>query len=165
MITRALGHKESVEIDLTEQSAQVGDVLLLCSDGLSDLLDKDEILAAAGEHPTDLIKACGTGGPRHLGARQHHGALIRRRMTDLSRKTCWPTKRLTSVWPDGGDGPEFGNSKVERQHRVFGPRVGGKSGGGFPTGCQPVTGSSSGGLAVTPDAHAAWPGAAGWSGG
>jgi protein phosphatase len=59
MITRALGHKESVEIDLTEQSAQVGDVLLLCSDGLSDLLDKDEILAAAGEHPTDLIKACG----------------------------------------------------------------------------------------------------------
>jgi len=59
MITRALGHKESVEIELTEQPAQVGDVLLLCSDGLSDLLDKDEILAAVGEHPTDLIKACG----------------------------------------------------------------------------------------------------------
>ncbi len=58
MITRALGHKESVEIDLTEQPAHVGDVLLLCSDGLSDLLDQDEILVAVGEHPTDLIKAC-----------------------------------------------------------------------------------------------------------
>src|SRR5512137_2069654 len=45
MITRALGLKESVDVDLTEQPVHPGDVLVLCSDGLSDLLDDEEILA------------------------------------------------------------------------------------------------------------------------
>ena len=58
MITRALGLKESVEIDLAEQPARPGDTLLLCSDGLSDLLDDDEILAVAQAHTANLEQAC-----------------------------------------------------------------------------------------------------------
>jgi protein phosphatase len=58
MITRALGLKDTVEVDLTEQPAQVGDTLLLCSDGLSDLLDDEEILAAVREHAADLDRTC-----------------------------------------------------------------------------------------------------------
>jgi protein phosphatase len=58
MITRALGLKESVDVDLTEEPAQPGDVLVLCSDGLSDLLDDEEILAAVQNHGGDLDRAC-----------------------------------------------------------------------------------------------------------
>jgi PPM family protein phosphatase len=58
MITRALGLRESVEVDLTEQPARAEDVLLLCSDGLSDLLDDEDMLVAVQEHPDDLDQAC-----------------------------------------------------------------------------------------------------------
>ncbi|MBI2002368.1 MAG: Stp1/IreP family PP2C-type Ser/Thr phosphatase [candidate division NC10 bacterium] len=58
LITRALGLKESVEVDLEEVAARPGDVLLLCSDGLSDLLEDEEMLAIAREHTGDLEKAC-----------------------------------------------------------------------------------------------------------
>ena len=58
MITRALGLKESVDVDLTEQPARPGDVLLLCSDGLSDLLDDEDMLVAVRHHADDLEQAC-----------------------------------------------------------------------------------------------------------
>jgi protein phosphatase len=58
MITRALGLHDTVDVDLSERRAQAGDTLLLCSDGLSDLLDDDEILATAQEHAADLDGTC-----------------------------------------------------------------------------------------------------------
>ena len=96
MITRALGHKESVEVDLTELPAQVGDVLLLCSDGLSDLLDNGEILAAAGEHPTDLIKACSALVDRanHKGGDDNITVLLIRVLADNGRTPGRPRDLL-----------------------------------------------------------------------
>ncbi len=58
MITRALGLKEIVDVELSEQPARAGDVLVLCSDGLSDLLDDEEILAAVQDHGNDLDQVC-----------------------------------------------------------------------------------------------------------
>lgn len=58
LITRALGLKASVEVDLVEEAVLPGDVLLLCSDGLSDLLEDEEMLHIVGEHADDLEKAC-----------------------------------------------------------------------------------------------------------
>jgi protein phosphatase len=58
MITRALGLKDTVDVDLSERTAQAGDTLLLCSDGLSDLLDDEEILAEVQEHAANLDGAC-----------------------------------------------------------------------------------------------------------
>jgi protein phosphatase len=58
MITRALGLRETVDVDLSEQPARPGDILVLCSDGLSDLLDDHEILAEVQEHDGDLQEAC-----------------------------------------------------------------------------------------------------------
>jgi PPM family protein phosphatase len=45
-ITRALGTEETVEIDGFTISAEPGDVFLICSDGLSNMLSDDEIAAA-----------------------------------------------------------------------------------------------------------------------
>jgi serine/threonine protein phosphatase PrpC len=52
-ILRALGIAKEVEVDLRpEPLAYVtGDVLVLCSDGLSDLVEPAEILQIAGTHP------------------------------------------------------------------------------------------------------------------
>ncbi len=58
MITRALGLKEAVDVDLSEEPAEAEDILLLCSDGLSDLLEDEEILATVRENTSDLDQAC-----------------------------------------------------------------------------------------------------------
>lgn len=44
IITRAVGVNESVSLDYLEQSLTKGDVLLLCTDGLTNLVDDEEIL-------------------------------------------------------------------------------------------------------------------------
>jgi len=57
VITRALGMKSSVQVDLKTEEIQQGDVYLLCSDGLSGMLDDDEILNAV-ELSDSIDDAC-----------------------------------------------------------------------------------------------------------
>ncbi|RLA26940.1 MAG: protein phosphatase, partial [Gammaproteobacteria bacterium] len=42
-VTRALGVEPSVEVDIKEIEVQPGDVFLLCSDGLPDMVEDDDI--------------------------------------------------------------------------------------------------------------------------
>jgi len=42
-VTRALGVEAAVEVELQEQPVQRGDVYLICSDGLSDMVEDDDI--------------------------------------------------------------------------------------------------------------------------
>lgn len=56
VIVRALGLQDKVEVDSAMKSAKVGDALLLCSDGLTDLVDDDDITAVfAGEDDPEII--------------------------------------------------------------------------------------------------------------
>lgn len=50
LITRALGTEPFAEADIFEYSAALGDVVLLCSDGLVDMLDDEEILSTIAEN-------------------------------------------------------------------------------------------------------------------
>jgi protein phosphatase len=43
LVTRALGVSEAVAVDVQEQALQSGDLFLLCSDGLNDMLEDREI--------------------------------------------------------------------------------------------------------------------------
>jgi serine/threonine protein phosphatase PrpC len=45
VITRALGMQDSVSVDLVSDEPQVGDVYLLCSDGLSGMLTDEQIMS------------------------------------------------------------------------------------------------------------------------
>jgi protein phosphatase len=58
LITRALGVEERVELDIHEYGAAVGDIYLLCSDGLSDMLLSDEIAALLKRCQNDIDAAC-----------------------------------------------------------------------------------------------------------
>jgi len=57
IILQALGPDSKVKVDLTHQELRSGDVLVLCSDGLSGQVKKDEIAQIAGS-ATDLSAAC-----------------------------------------------------------------------------------------------------------
>lgn len=58
-ITRALGVAPDVLVDVQHEAtpANVADVFLLCTDGLTDLVIDDELLAAIEEHPNEPASA------------------------------------------------------------------------------------------------------------
>jgi len=49
VITRALGLKPEVEVDVLKQRIEAGDIFLLCSDGLSDSLTEQEMAQLVSE--------------------------------------------------------------------------------------------------------------------
>ena len=69
LITRAIGSEPGVECDLFYQPVQKGDYLLLCTDGLSNLLDDQEILFEV-VHGVNKQLCC----QRLLGICQERGA-------------------------------------------------------------------------------------------
>lgn len=69
MITRALGTDPDVDVDMFSVEPRFGDLFLLCSDGLTSMVDDREILRVVGEKRGDLqelvkalIKAANKGG-------------------------------------------------------------------------------------------------------
>jgi serine/threonine protein phosphatase PrpC len=57
IILQALGPEANIKVDLTYQRLRRGDVLLLCSDGLSGQVTKDQIAETINNEP-DLVAAC-----------------------------------------------------------------------------------------------------------
>jgi protein phosphatase len=58
IVTRAMGSRMELEVDLAEQTIQPGDVYLLCSDGLNSMITDDEILETLMAHRTEPEAAC-----------------------------------------------------------------------------------------------------------
>jgi protein phosphatase len=75
IILQALGPDARVKVDLTYQSLRRGDTLVICSDGLSGQVKKDEI-ADLARSSTDLVQLCASlielanqrGGPDNITA-------------------------------------------------------------------------------------------------
>jgi serine/threonine protein phosphatase PrpC len=57
VITRALGTDPDVDVDTFVVDARPGDTFLICSDGLSSMVDDETILGVVREHPRDLQAA------------------------------------------------------------------------------------------------------------
>jgi serine/threonine protein phosphatase PrpC len=51
LVTRALGSKPSVDVDLFEGEVSTGDAILLCSDGLTGRVEDHEIATIVRDHP------------------------------------------------------------------------------------------------------------------
>lgn len=68
IITRALGMEPTVEVDIKWEKAKAGDLYLLCTDGLTDLVRDSEILEVIdresdlGAIANGLIQAANSGG-------------------------------------------------------------------------------------------------------
>lgn len=57
IITRAVGINESVQVDLAKTQAEEGDIYLLCSDGLSDMVSNETISELLQKNQGELPKA------------------------------------------------------------------------------------------------------------
>lgn len=57
LITRALGIAEDVKVDVAEHKFEQGDIYLLCSDGLSDMVTDDKIFSALVKSHDNLERA------------------------------------------------------------------------------------------------------------
>ena len=58
VVTRALGSRGEVNVDLHEQPLQPGDLILLCSDGLNSMIDDEAIQAAMASADDGLEVGC-----------------------------------------------------------------------------------------------------------
>lgn len=58
VITRAIGGKKMVEIDFFEQKLKKDDIILMCTDGLSNMVDDDELFEIV-KGARDVIEAAG----------------------------------------------------------------------------------------------------------
>jgi PPM family protein phosphatase len=58
IVTRALGGPNPVDVDVSEEPMQDGDIILLCSDGLNTMLSDEQILETVRDNRDDLDKAC-----------------------------------------------------------------------------------------------------------
>jgi serine/threonine protein phosphatase PrpC len=93
IITRALGLREDVEVDVYEASLQPGDLVVICSDGLHGLVRDDEILAYVQRlRPADSVAslvqlANERGGPDNI-------SIVVARVRDAERDESDTERRL-----------------------------------------------------------------------
>ena len=57
IVTRALGVETEVAVDLIEDTVEVGDLLLICSDGLTDMVSDEKISLTLGRLADNLDSA------------------------------------------------------------------------------------------------------------
>jgi protein phosphatase len=58
ILTRAVGSQDEVEADLVEQDLEAGDLLILCSDGLTTMVDDHDILDVVRRQGGDPDRGC-----------------------------------------------------------------------------------------------------------
>ena len=54
LVTRALGVEDAVLLEVNEYEVEPGDIYMMCSDGLSDMVDDEEIAAILGQDAVPL---------------------------------------------------------------------------------------------------------------
>jgi PPM family protein phosphatase len=59
LVTRALGIEAIVPADISEYRVEANDIYLLCSDGLTDMVDPDIVHSIVDEHRLELPQAAG----------------------------------------------------------------------------------------------------------
>jgi protein phosphatase len=91
LVTRALGVEENVEVDLREEAAQPGDIYLLCSDGLNDMMSDEDIRLTLRKFGANLDK---TGSElirvaNANGGKDNISVILARVLTAFPAKSAW----------------------------------------------------------------------------
>ena len=59
LVTRGLGLDVTVEVDIVEEPVFPGDIYLVCSDGLTDMVNDEEIHLTLSKYSANLVQAAG----------------------------------------------------------------------------------------------------------
>ncbi|OOG28704.1 protein phosphatase [Thioalkalivibrio denitrificans] len=91
LVTRALGIEPSVAVDVREGLALPGDLYLLCSDGLNDMIEDEAIRLILHEHGNDLDLAATAliGAALDAGGKDNVSVLLVRVMDPHFRGAPW----------------------------------------------------------------------------
>jgi protein phosphatase len=76
VITRAVGHRDYVQVDVCLIEVEPGDVFLLCSDGLHGYLADDEIVPILSDGPVELAPERFIALANHRGGRDNITAVV-----------------------------------------------------------------------------------------
>lgn len=95
LVTRAVGVEPTVEVETHVHATQAGDCLLLCSDGLSDMIPDDRIAAvlAAQEALPAAAQALIHAANKAGGRDNISVILVRASGTTQTARAWWPFKR------------------------------------------------------------------------
>jgi len=99
IILQALGPEAQIKVDLTYQPVCKGDILLLCSDGLSGQITKADIARVLGEEP-DLVNAC-------------------KKLIEIANTNGGPDNITVIIAKVGGDGVADAGTDESVGHAVF----------------------------------------------
>lgn len=80
VLTKALGARDDVDFDVKDSPLSVGDTVLLCSDGLTNMLSDAQILDTVSRHRDDLDGACDdlVAGANAEGGRDNISVILAR---------------------------------------------------------------------------------------
>lgn len=91
IVTRALGVEPEVTVDLIEETAEVGDIVLICSDGLTDMVDDETIRLTLVEYAGNMTAAAkklvDTANER--GGKDNISVVLARINESFARKNRW----------------------------------------------------------------------------
>ncbi len=104
IITRALGVRERVRVDVREQCVEAGDLFLLCSDGLTGMVKETEILRIITDSDGDLD----TMADRLIAAANEGGGgdnitCVLARVTSVTEKDVHDVEMTTLTVPEERD--------------------------------------------------------------
>lgn len=101
LVTRALGVEDMVLLETRQHDVMPGDVYLMCSDGLSDMLRDAQIAEIMASHPSlsDMGEAL-VAAANEAGGRDNIAVVLARAVGSnepSSAKSWWPFKRLSGL--------------------------------------------------------------------
>lgn len=94
LVTRALGVDPEVEVDVQEDVALPGDIYLLCSDGLNDMIDDRDIYLTIKEFSDNLDKAAEelVAKANENGGKDNVSVVLARPIRPFPAKQKWVNK-------------------------------------------------------------------------
>ena len=101
IILQALGPDPRVKVDLTHQTLRRGDTLIICSDGLSGLVRREEFPAMVARKPRAVrpVRSADRSRQRARRARQHHRGRRALRGRRTARAERHRGRRLRRISP------------------------------------------------------------------
>lgn len=94
LVTRAIGVDDKVVADFSEEFVKPGDIYLLCSDGLTDPVDDDEIAAILKSRTNDLEEAGRllVEKANEYGGRDNISVILARTLKTWGSQQTWVSK-------------------------------------------------------------------------
>jgi PPM family protein phosphatase len=121
LITRALGADEEVDVDTAVLPVEAGDRILLCSDGLSDMVPEariSEILTESPEDPETPVQRLLSAALDAGGADNVTVVVVDLKERIPHEAPSGDTREMPAVAPTGGEDPETGRARARRPPRT-----------------------------------------------